>query len=203
MRETQETRVRSLGREDPLEEERATHSSILAWRILWTEEPGGLHSTGRKEAGASEGQGTHSGLGKHEKDTITPGMRSGGPSPTQHTRFPASHLRLSGKSRKQFCTRHQVELGPGDGTRSQAGGWNATREFFPVEQVRHQGNWTRHAGGVRQPIGSVTTQAVSGGQRHLGGADGAQGAFHWPGDTGRTLTSDLPMGVAHKGSAIT
>ena len=40
----QETRVRSLGREDPPEEEMATHSSILAWRIPWTEEPGGLQS---------------------------------------------------------------------------------------------------------------------------------------------------------------
>ena len=39
-----ETRVRSLGREDPLEKEMATHSSILAWRIPWTEEPGGLQS---------------------------------------------------------------------------------------------------------------------------------------------------------------
>ena len=38
----QETRVRFLGWEDPLEEEMATHSSILAWRIPWTEEPGGL-----------------------------------------------------------------------------------------------------------------------------------------------------------------
>ena len=38
----QETRVRSLGREDPLEKEMATHPSILAWRITWTEEPGGL-----------------------------------------------------------------------------------------------------------------------------------------------------------------
>ena len=38
----QETRVRSLGQEDPLEEAMATHSSILAWRIPWTEEPGGL-----------------------------------------------------------------------------------------------------------------------------------------------------------------
>ena len=38
----QETRVRSLGQEDPLEKEMATHSSILAWRISWTEEPGGL-----------------------------------------------------------------------------------------------------------------------------------------------------------------
>ena len=41
-----ETKVQSLGREDPLEEEMATHSSILAWEIPWTEEPGGLQSTG-------------------------------------------------------------------------------------------------------------------------------------------------------------
>ena len=39
-----ETWVRSMGQEDPLEEEMADHSSILAWRILWTEEPGGLQS---------------------------------------------------------------------------------------------------------------------------------------------------------------
>ena len=42
----QETRVRSLGWEDPLEKEMATHSSILAWKISWTEEPGGLQSMG-------------------------------------------------------------------------------------------------------------------------------------------------------------
>ena len=41
-----ETWVQSLGWEDPLEKEMATHSSILAWRIPWTEEPGGLQSTG-------------------------------------------------------------------------------------------------------------------------------------------------------------
>ena len=40
----QETLVQPLGREDPLEEDMATHSSILAWRIPWTEEPGGLQS---------------------------------------------------------------------------------------------------------------------------------------------------------------
>ena len=44
--EMQETLVQSLGWEDPLEKGMATHSSILAWRILWTEEPGGLQSTG-------------------------------------------------------------------------------------------------------------------------------------------------------------
>ena len=42
----QETWVQSLGREDPLEKGMATHSSILAWRIPWTEEPGGLQSMG-------------------------------------------------------------------------------------------------------------------------------------------------------------
>ena len=42
----QETRVQSLGWEDPLEKEMATHSSILAWKVSWTEEPGGLQSVG-------------------------------------------------------------------------------------------------------------------------------------------------------------
>ena len=46
----QETRVQSLGREDPLEKEMATHSSILAWRIPWTEKPGGLQSTGSQKS---------------------------------------------------------------------------------------------------------------------------------------------------------
>ena len=47
----QETLVRFLGREDPLEKEMATHCSILAWRIPWTEEPGGLQSTGLQRFG--------------------------------------------------------------------------------------------------------------------------------------------------------
>ena len=47
----QETRVQSLGWEDPLEKEMATHSSILAWRIPWTEEPGRLQSTGSQRVG--------------------------------------------------------------------------------------------------------------------------------------------------------
>ena len=46
-----ETWVLSLGWEDPLEKEMATHSSILAWRIPWTEEPGGLQSTGSQRVG--------------------------------------------------------------------------------------------------------------------------------------------------------
>ena len=46
----QETWVRFLGREDPLEKEMATHSSILAWRMPWTEEPGRLQSMGSQES---------------------------------------------------------------------------------------------------------------------------------------------------------
>ena len=46
MQDSQETQVQSLGQKDPLEEGTATHSSILAWRIPWTEEPGGLQSMG-------------------------------------------------------------------------------------------------------------------------------------------------------------
>ena len=46
-----ETRVRSLVREDPLEKELATHSSILAWRIPWAEEPGRLQSMGSQRVG--------------------------------------------------------------------------------------------------------------------------------------------------------
>ena len=45
----QETWVWSLGQEDPLEKEMATHSSILSWKIAWTEEPGGLQSMGSQE----------------------------------------------------------------------------------------------------------------------------------------------------------
>ena len=54
MPETQGMRVRSLGWEDPLEEGMATHSSILVWRIPWTEQPGRLQSMGRKESDMTE-----------------------------------------------------------------------------------------------------------------------------------------------------
>ena len=47
----QEAQVQSLGQEDPLEKEVATHSIILAWRIPWTEEPGGLQSMGSQKVG--------------------------------------------------------------------------------------------------------------------------------------------------------
>ena len=49
-----ETQIWSLGGEDPLEKEMPTHSSIRAWRIPWTEEPGGLQSTGYKESDTTE-----------------------------------------------------------------------------------------------------------------------------------------------------
>ena len=49
-----ENQVRSLGWEDPLEKEMATHSSTLAWKIPWKEEPGRLQSMGRKESDMTE-----------------------------------------------------------------------------------------------------------------------------------------------------
>ena len=54
VQETQEIQVQSLVQEDPLEEEMAIHSSILAWEILWTEEPGSHSSWGCKESEVTE-----------------------------------------------------------------------------------------------------------------------------------------------------
>ena len=54
VQETQETWVQSLGWGEPLEKEMATHSSILAWEIPWTEEPGGLQSMRSQEVGLTE-----------------------------------------------------------------------------------------------------------------------------------------------------
>ena len=51
IQETQEIWVQSLTQEDPLEQDMATHSSILAWRIPWMEEPGGLQSIGSQRVG--------------------------------------------------------------------------------------------------------------------------------------------------------
>ena len=59
MQEVQETQVRSLGLEDALEEEIATHYSSLAWRIPWTEEPGGLQSLGSQESDTTERLSIH------------------------------------------------------------------------------------------------------------------------------------------------
>ena len=59
----EETRVQPLGQEDPLEEEMATHSSILAWKIPWTEEPGGLdHRVTKSQTRTSNWAHTHKDL---------------------------------------------------------------------------------------------------------------------------------------------
>ena len=58
MQETQEARVLSLGPENPLKDEMATHSSILAWKFPWTEEPGGLQVPGLQGLDTTEQQST-------------------------------------------------------------------------------------------------------------------------------------------------
>ena len=65
MQETQGRQVRSLGWEDPLEEEMATLSSILAWKLPWTEEPGGHSPCGCKESDVTEHTNTHKQLDVH------------------------------------------------------------------------------------------------------------------------------------------
>ena len=84
-----ETRVQSLGREDPLEKEMSTHSSILAWKIPWTEEPGKLYSPwGHKESDTTErlntqrqftDEKTETGRGKDQK--LAPGQLAQVPGP--------------------------------------------------------------------------------------------------------------------------
>ena len=66
MQELQETRVQSLGQEEPLEEEMATHSSILVWKIQRTEEPGGLQSVRSQRVGHDLNM--HSGDYLHDLD---------------------------------------------------------------------------------------------------------------------------------------
>ena len=66
MQETQGMQVPSLGQEHHLEEEMATHSSILAWKTLWTEEPGGLQSMGLQRVRSDWAIDTHTGVQRIE-----------------------------------------------------------------------------------------------------------------------------------------
>ena len=68
VQETQKIQIQFLGQEDPLEEAMATHSSILTWKIQWTEEPGGCSPWGHKESDKTEGLRVHT-----HTHTHTPG----------------------------------------------------------------------------------------------------------------------------------
>ena len=80
----QETWVRSLGREDPLEKSMATHSSILAWRIPWTEEPGGLQSRGLHRVRHDWATNTHSQVSVVPEGRRSPLSSMSAPSPPLH-----------------------------------------------------------------------------------------------------------------------
>ena len=67
----QETRVHFLGGEDPLEEGKATHSSVRAWRIPWAEEPGGLQSPGSQRVNTTE---RTQGMAEREKEDLFEGQ---------------------------------------------------------------------------------------------------------------------------------
>ena len=95
----QETQVQSLGQEDPLEEEMATHSSILVWKIPWTEEPGRLQSMGSQRVG-------------HDWATSLHGHRRNLP---QHSKAiydkPTAKIILNGEKLKAFPLRSGTRLG--------------------------------------------------------------------------------------------
>ena len=88
----QKTWVQALGQEDPLEKGMAAHSSILAWRILWTEEPGRLSPWGRKESDTTE------------QLTLTLGHRTSVLNGVKMLFYPTSSLdRWGNRSRKEKC----------------------------------------------------------------------------------------------------
>ena len=70
----QEARVQYLGGEDPLEKEMATHSNILAWRIPWTEELGGLHSMGSQRVGHNRVTNTYTPMAYPWKQKVSNGI---------------------------------------------------------------------------------------------------------------------------------
>ena len=119
----QETRVRSLGWEDPLEKEMATHSSTLAWRIPWTEEPGGLQSMGWQELDMTERLHFHFHL-------------------NYSLGFPGG---TSGKESACQCRRRKRSgFDPCVGKIFQKRAWQPTPVFLPGESP-----WTEEPGGLQ------------------------------------------------------
>ena len=76
MQEIQETQVRSLGWEDPMEENMETHSSILAWRMPWTEESGGLESMGLQKSWTQLSTPTHTQARRGHTDIASHGNKA-------------------------------------------------------------------------------------------------------------------------------
>ena len=85
----QETQIRSLGGEDPLEKEMATRSSILAWKIPWTEEPGGLQSMGSQRVDTAERLHFHF-RRAYTSCVSSPSLPPTHPSSSEHTRVPGT-----------------------------------------------------------------------------------------------------------------
>ena len=90
----QETWVRFLGREDTLEQEMATHSNILAWRILWTEEPGALQSMGSQRSA-------------HEQ--LTQSLLSSGPQESLSTDTARLETQFEAHSHAAYWNEHLLE----------------------------------------------------------------------------------------------
>ena len=104
-----ETQIRSLGREDPLEMEMAAHSSILAWKIPWTEKPGRLQSTGSQWVGHDWVTSLSFLSHEHLLFTSHAGMQGKDTCPQQMS-WKRSQSRLSKSQTREFSFTHTVFL---------------------------------------------------------------------------------------------
>ena len=109
---TQETQVQSLAQEDPLENQMATHSSILAWRIPWTEEPGGLQSTELPRVGQDWKTSILLSLGKVGKRRAEGTEPSAEFCPTAYTgNWHGYLLNTAAEVLNKICTNRLTDLG--------------------------------------------------------------------------------------------
>ena len=105
----QETRVPSLGREDPLEKEMATHSSVLAWETPRTEEPGGLQSTGSQKSRTRLSSETATCADAPVRHREARGSAAGPPSPLTDGASISPPVRQEAQSRREAAAEHRPE----------------------------------------------------------------------------------------------
>ena len=125
----QETWVWSLGWEDPLEKEMATHSSILAWRISWTEEPGGLQSMGSQRVGHDWATNTHTDTHISNKEAVS---------------LPNKYIKIN-NGRALFLTHYSTSMArtalPHESTKSTQSSLVKWMDTFLKEGRRREESW--------------------------------------------------------------
>ena len=151
----QETWVRSLGQEDPLEKEMAMHSSILAWRIPWTEGPGGLQSTGSQRVGLSNFTHSLTHLHRGRLSFFSASARTipyTNRAPRIHPPTHAGHLEGAAQSTSVFCPCLGIlSISPRPWLLLQEGMVGSSPSLFSPPTLSITSGWQRHPGGPRGP----------------------------------------------------